>query len=413
MSLVLENRQPIVMNKKGGIFAIAGRAKKAIAEHGADAVINSTLGAGLDESGKPFVIPTFVEEMRFLVAGDPAKLCAYTPPGGRPGLAESYPAYLLDGVDLPAGLTTRCIPTNGGTGALALCIANMAGESVVTHYPHWPNYGLVLKQAGRTMAGFELLDSDLKLDLGDFERVATETAKREGRLLALINSPYSNPTGSSIEASEWEGIADVLASIEGPRSLVLDLAYIDFGPSGRDPADLAFLSSLFAKVPDLGVVLVPTISKSFMGYGWRLGAAILLASDEAVADQWFAVMEGTVRGTNSNHVTAPQLALEAILASDEKKAAVAVERQACNEVVQKRFAVFAGAAAKAGLSLSKPTGGYFTQVYVDEPGEVAARLEERNVFTVPIARPGGLRISICALTLDECERLPAAIAAAL
>jgi aromatic-amino-acid transaminase len=410
MGLIIDARNDIVMNKKGGIFAVAGRAKAAIAKHGADAVINSSLGNGMDDQGKLFIIPTFVKAIKDLINEDPRVITSYTPPGGLAALNINYPKYILQGVDMPDDLAIRCIPTHGGSGGLTLSIMNLAAETVVSHLPYWPNYNLICKQNSRKIAGFNLLDDNLDFDIADFEKVAIKISEAEGRLFCMMNSPYSNPTGASLTEAEWLQMGEVLKNLKGEKTIVLDMAYIDFGPKGKDPADLAFLPKLFEITPDLNVVLVPSISKSFMAYGFRLGAAILLSRDNEQADHWWNVMEGTTRGSNSNNCTIAQQALNRVLENDALIADVEKERNEINKVIQERFTAFSEEANKAGLKISKPKGGYFTMVYVKNPGEVAARLEERNVFTVPITEPEGLRISICALPVSQCRRLVAEIA---
>ncbi len=413
MPLVIPSRRHLVVDKASGIFAIAARAKNAIARHGAERVIDSTIGVGLSESGKPFVIPTFVSTMQELLEGKPEALCAYTPPAGAATLADAYANSILDGVPLPDGLVRKAIPTHGGTGGLTLSITNLASRTVISHAPYWENYALIAQQCGKELACFNLLDSALRFDAADFERVVKKVAAEEGRVCLLINSPYSNPTGAALEASEWDEIGRVLAGVSGDKVLILDLAYIDFGPRGRDPEDLAFVGKLFERVPDLHIVLVPSLSKSMMAYGWRSGAAILLTRDQDEATKWFDVMEGTIRGSNSNEVTAPQQALVAILSSETKRAQVAAERQHCNEIVQRRFLSFNEAAHDAGLKVSKPVGGYFAVVYVPDPLDVARKLEERDVYTVPVLEPGGLRIGLCALPLPKATRIVHEIAAIL
>ncbi len=413
MPLVIPSRRHLVVDKASGIFAIAARAKNAAARHGADRVVDSTIGVGLDESGKPFVIPTFLATLRELLQAKPEALCAYTPPGGAASLADTYAASVLDGVTLPDDLVRKAIPSHGGTGGLTLSLTNLASRTVITHAPYWENYALIAAQCGKELATFNWLDEELRFDIADFERVVKRVAAAEDRVCLMINSPYSNPMGAAIAARDWSAIGRVLAAVRGDKVLILDLAYIDFGPKGRDPQDLAFLGPLFEQVPELHVVMVPSLSKSMMAYGWRSGAAILLTRDKTEAAIWFDVMEGTIRGSNSNEVTAPQQALASILASDAKRAAVAAERQRCNEVLQPRFVRFNEAARAAGLKVSKPVGGYFAVVYVPRPLEVAAKLEQRDVYTIPVLEPGGLRIGLCALPLDKCTRVVHEIAAVL
>lgn len=410
MSIIIESRQSIVMSKKSGIFAVAARAKKRIQEVGEAGVINSTLGNGADENGKPFLIPTFLKVLEELLASKPEVLCGYTPPGGLPPLNETYPRYILQGVEMPPDIIIRSIPTHGGSGALSLSIANMCSKSVISHFPYWPNYNLITRQHGKKIQGFNLHDEKLALDMDSFAKIIKKVSGEENRLFLMINSPYSNPTGSSINDDEWIEMGKELSRYRIPKTLVLDLAYIDFGQGGKNPKALRFLPGLLDADKELTIVLAPSASKSFMAYGWRLGAAILLSRDRSEADLWYNVMEGTVRGSNSNNTTAPQQALANIFADMKLVKKVEMERQLANEVVQSRFKIFSEASKDAGIKISKPEGGYFTMVYAKEPARVAEVLEKRDIFTVPIANPEGLRISICSLKKEECRRLPIEIA---
>lgn len=413
MSIIIDDRKSIVMNKKAGIFAVAGRAKEAIAKFGKDKVINSTLGNGMDEDGKPFILPTYLKTMQQLIEENGDLLCGYTPPGGLPELKNVYPEYILRGIKLSDDTHIRAIPTHGGTGAIFLAIINMASNTVISHLPYWPNYNLIIKQAGKKVAGFYLLDESLNFNISSFEETVTKIAHEDGRIFMLINSPYSNPTGASINKSEWLQMAQILKKLNVPKTLFLDLAYIDFGPNGKDPKDLEFVPEIMDIDPNLNIILAPSASKSFMAYGWRVGANILLSKNQAEADEWFNVMEGTTRATNSNNVTAPQRALAKILSDENLIRSVEEERQNANKIIQERFKIFAENSEKNGIKISKPTGGYFTTVYVPDAASIAEKLEAKNIFTVPIADPPALRISICSLTKKQCEILPGEIKSVL
>jgi aromatic-amino-acid transaminase len=410
MSLIIETRKNVVMNKKGGIFAVAARAKKRIQEIGPEKVINSTLGTGLDEAGNPFLIPTFIQVLQDLLANQQTLVCGYTPPGGLPLLNETYPKYILDGLDFPKDVVIKNIPTHGGSGGLSLAIANMSEKSVISHLPHWPNYNLIARESQREIQGFFLQDEKLNFNFASFEETLQRLAKSENRLFIIINSPYSNPTGSSITNEEWLEIARILKKFSVPKILVLDLAYVDFGAKGKDKSVLSFIPQIIEKDPALDLVLIPSASKSFMAYGWRLGSAILITRKKEEAELWYNVFEGAIRGSNSNNATPPQQALSIIFSNAELVRKVEAERQEANTVIQARFHNFQEAAKANGLRISNPSGGYFAMVYLEKAAEIATKLEEKNIFTIPIQSPEGLRISICSLKKDECASLPAEIA---
>ena len=95
------------------IFGISNRAKKMIAEEGADKVINATIGSLLDDDGKLIVLSSVDKVFREL---DPQDYADYAPIGGTPAFREAVKKAAFGSYE-PKGFT-EAVATPGGTGTL-------------------------------------------------------------------------------------------------------------------------------------------------------------------------------------------------------------------------------------------------------------------------------------------------------
>ena len=114
---------------KDAIFGANAACRAAIAEHGEERVINATIGAVMDDSGKLAHLPTVERVFRSLPIED---YIAYAPISG-------LPEYLEAAIDItfagkrPAGYLAA-VATAGGTGALRTAVDDYVerGDQVST-----------------------------------------------------------------------------------------------------------------------------------------------------------------------------------------------------------------------------------------------------------------------------------------
>ena len=76
-----------------------------------------------------------------------------------------------------------------------------------------------------------------------------------------------------------------------------------------------------------------------------------------------------------------------------------------------RGRAFEEEAAKCGLETVPFSGGFFVTVPFGEPDKLCEKLNEKNVFLIPLDR--GVRVSVAASSEEKCRRLPALIKAAM
>ena len=147
------------------IFGISNRAKKMIAEEGADKVINATIGSLLDDDGRLIVLSSVDKVFREL---DPQDYADYAPIGGTPAFREAVKKAAFGSYE-PKGFT-EAVATPGGTGTLRNVIANYseAGDKIITSDWHWAPYNTIAGEIGRSVATFELFTADRKFNWESF-----------------------------------------------------------------------------------------------------------------------------------------------------------------------------------------------------------------------------------------------------
>ncbi|MBQ9931017.1 MAG: aminotransferase class I/II-fold pyridoxal phosphate-dependent enzyme, partial [Firmicutes bacterium] len=154
-----------------------------------------------------------------------------------------------------------------------------------------------------------------------------------------------------------------------------------------------------------------SLSKSFTMYGMRGGALLCMAPTKEIADEFRVVLTYSSRGTWSNCNRASMVALTQIMNDPELKAKVDQERIDTRAILQTRGKIFTDAAAKANLTICPYDSGFFITVPCLNADEVGKELQKDGIFAVPIGK--GLRISIASISKEQCDMIPAKMAAAI
>ena len=175
------------------IFTVMSRLA---AEHGA---IN--LGQGFPDFQPPERLLALVAE--HLAAGHNQ----YAPMAGLPTLGEAIAADARRRHGWSVDAAQEVTITAGATEALFAAIHAVvrAGDEVVVLDPSYDSYAPAAVLAGAHVLRVPLRHPDFRID---YERLA-RTITRKTRLL-IVNTPH-NPTGSVLDAGDWERIADLLA----------------------------------------------------------------------------------------------------------------------------------------------------------------------------------------------------------
>ena len=385
------------------IFTLNAAAQRRAA--GGASVINATVGALLDDAGKLVVLESVMQQWRQLtpmevapyapIAGDPAFLLALT--------QRHWPSLTSYGIG---------VATPGGSGALALTLRNLLerGNTLVTAAPYWGPYATIAAEGGVRIATVPYPAPGEALDVGAWEQAMRDVLDEQGRLLLWLNDPCHNPTGRSFTRADRETLLSVLRDIasQGPVTLLLDLAYLDYA---RDPQAVTEALEDYAAFGAEGSVLVGaslSLSKAFTLYGSRAGALVFpWAADKALQ----SALVTSCRGTWSNCARAPMSVLSRFSKDADAQAALAAEHAQWRTVLTARAEALDAALRAEGLPGAAWDGGFFVTLAAADPQVVTERLQERDVFVVPM--PEGLRVGICGMRAADAPRFAAAYKASL
>ena len=386
------------------IFTLNGRAQKRAAE-GAK-VINATVGALLDDDGKLVVLDSVMQQWRQLT---PLEIAPYAPIAGDPNFLlaltqRHWPDLTSPGV---------AVASPGGSGALALSLKNLLerGNAVLTAAPYWHPYATIALEAGMRVETAPYPMDGAPLDIGAWEAAARDLLDAQGRLLVWLNDPCHNPTGRSLSPADRRALLDMLRDVssQGPVTLLLDFAYLDYA---RDPREVADALADYAAFGAEGRVLVGaslSLSKAFTLYGARAGALVFpWCVDKAL----YAALVTSCRGTWSN---CARPAMHVLLRFNKDVAAkdtLAAEHAAWRTLLADRATALDAALKAEGLPGCRWDGGFFVMLNGGaDPFGTCEALTRHDVFVIPMHE--GLRVGVCGLPAAQAPHFARAYAEVL
>ena len=391
------------------IFGISNRAKKMIAEKGADKVINATIGSLLDDDGELVVLSSVDEVFKHL---SPKDYADYAPIGGIAPFREAVQKAAF-GSHKPEGFI-EAVATPGGTGSLRNVISNYSdgGDKVLTSDWHWAPYNTIAGEIGRSIETFEFFTEDGRFNAEALNDKATELLAKQESLVIILNTPAHNPTGYSLTLGDWDKVIDELceaAECGKAIALVIDAAYIDF--AGDEEEYRRFLPKLERLPENVISIMAYSLSKTYTLYGTRCGAMICIAKTKEIADEFKRVCEYSSRGSWSNSAKVAQVILSRIYGDPGLLERVDSERAHYREMLIARGRAFEEEAKNVGLETVPFDAGFFISIPCDNPDEISAKLEKQGLFIVPLAK--GLRVSVASISEEKCRKIPAMIKAVM
>jgi aromatic-amino-acid transaminase len=366
-----------------------------------ETIVNATVGALLDDSGKLAVLPTAARAVHDV---PPAEWAAYAPIAGLPDYLRAVCDDLL-GAHPALRECAIAAATPGGTGALHHAITNFLepGDALLTSSFYWGPYQTLADEAGRRIVTFDMFtENGGGFNVEAFDR----TLGDQRRALVFLNDPCHNPTGYSMTDDEWRGAIDVIRKHGEriPLTVLVDIAYADYG--ARD-----FRAGLgrFERVLDRAQLLFAySASKSFTHYGLRTGAIVACVPDKAERAQVDAAFGYSCRGTWSNCTRGGQVAIKRLLTDPELSTKVKAERDELKSLLLRRVAAFNHRAREVKLHYPRYEGGFFVTVFCDDGPKEAARMREMGVFVVPQKK--AVRVALCGVSEAEIPKLVEALA---
>ena len=173
------------------------------------------------------------------------------------------------------------VQTPGGTGALRLGAELLARANPDAQLwlgsPTWPNHAPIFAEAGFKTRNHRFFDyASASIDFGAM--LDDLRGARTGDAI-LLHGCCHNPTGASLRAEQWNGIAELCEA----RGLIpfVDLAYQGLGDGLAE--DAAATRLLFERLPT--AVVAYSCDKNFGLYRERVGALWVKAANGAIAER--------------------------------------------------------------------------------------------------------------------------------
>ena len=385
------------------IFALHGEAMGRAAA--GESILNATIGALMQDDGRLAILPSVSEALRRV---DERRAAAYAPIAGEPEFLSCVIEDLFDAPELRD--MAVAVATPGGTGAVDAAIVNFldVGQELLTTSYYWGPYRILAEHNRRGVATARMFDESGRFDIAAFDAALQGLVARQGRVLAILNTPCHNPTGYSLDEDEWRAVAEALerASQRGTVTLLIDNAYAKFRPPGPERW-VKFIGDI---VQHTTVLVAWTVSKAFAQYGARVGAIVALHPDARERQRIKNALSYTCRGTWSNCNHLGMLAITDLLSNPTERERSEAERAEMCALLAQRVERFNELAPGANLSFPRYEGGFFVSVFTPDAKLTAGYMrDECGVYIVPLE--GAVRVALCATPASAIPRLVEALEA--
>ncbi|MDO4378601.1 MAG: aminotransferase class I/II-fold pyridoxal phosphate-dependent enzyme [Erysipelotrichia bacterium] len=379
------------------IFSLNNKAK----EDNAEEVYNATLGVLCDENKQIYTFNCVYDSYNRLTS---AQKAAYSQSieGNKQYNQEVFKQInQLNNLKLPH----QVIATAGGTGAIFLSLTSFLndGEEILLPQTAWSSYALMSKYYNLQSIFYKLVDDNNQVDLTDLMLRSLQIIKKQHKLVVVINDPCQNPTGICLGENNWKILIEYFNRLKeyGKVIIINDVAYIDYCYQ-QSHNYLQYFNNID---DNIAVMIAYSCSKSLTSYGMRLGANIIMHKEQKTVDEIYNSMIKACRATWSNVNNAMMLTYVDLM--NNNYAAYQREKQAAVDLLKIRSTEFIKKAQQVQLPLFPYTAGFFVTVKIDDKDildKYHQKLIDHHIYTVKST--GGIRISICSLTVDECKTLP-------
>ena len=408
--MTLLSKRSIIKEDKSNIItlgAIAKEQKKKDPE-----VVNATIGMLYDENEKLFAYKSVDMALNMLTTDEKY---AY---GSTPGSASFHDAikkwvfrqYYNEFKDISAVMATP-----GGTGALSNTFANYLNDGDKALLPNymWGNYKQVLYENHQDFMTYQLFNDNGGFNIDDLKKCMLELKASQGRILLVINDPCHNPTGYSMTSDEWNKVIDIINEISSdgtPVILLHDMAYIDYSKEGFDYTRKNI--SLYKKLNNSAMVIMAfSGSKTLALYGVRIGAQVAVSNSKENLDDFNRANKFSSRSKWSNSTNLGMNLITKVFTDPKLKESFEAELEDSRNTLISRANAFLEESNKCGLKTLPFVCGFFVTIPCANPEAAYEYLVKKKIHIIPMGKV--LRVTISAIPLDVCKKLPKLIKEAI
>ncbi len=393
------------------IFKIAGQAGQRSRELGPAAVINSTIGALMDDEGNLVTLKSVYDTLKALP--NPL-IAAYSGLSGQPDFLEKVVDACFKTCK-PDGYI-RSVATPGGTGAVRHAFYNYTefGDTILLPDWYWAAYETIADENRRKTTTFPLFNEKGGFNIVAYKESMKKLLVDQKRVLSVLNTPAHNPTGYTISDEEWDEIIAFVKEQATSDSdvkiiLLVDLAYVDFAGEGDEAR--AFMKKLSGLPENILTLYAFSCSKSYTMYGLRNGAILCVSSKESIADEFVNTCTYSNRGSWSNGTRCAMETITKIFSDEDLYKQTMAEQNFYKDSLRKRAQAFMTEAKRIDLKMVTHNDGFFISIPCDHPTKASEELMKDNIFVVALQK--GLRFAVCAVSEEKCKKAPSFIQKAI
>ncbi|MDE7161202.1 MAG: aminotransferase class I/II-fold pyridoxal phosphate-dependent enzyme, partial [Anaeroplasmataceae bacterium] len=312
--------------------------------------------------------------------------------------------------EILSNMKCSVIATPGGSGAISNTFSNYLNPDDIVLLPEymWGNYKQFAYENFAKYTTYSMFDGE-KFNLKSLKQKINEVKQSRNRVVLVISDPCHNPTGYTMSYEEWVEVIDSInqATEDGtPFVLLYDMAYIDYDKRGFDATrkNIALFQKLNKSVL---TILAFSGSKTLALYGLRVGAQIALSKSEEVIKEFFSANKFSSRAKWSTTTNLGMNLVSKVLTNPKYLKDFEKELESASQMLIRRANAFLESAKDVDLKTLPFSCGFFITIPCSHPEAVYQKLVERDIHIIPL--DGVLRVTIAAITEEECKRLPCEI----
>ena len=358
-------------------------------------LIDATIGTMYDEDGKVAVLNTYKKVAAILP--DDMKF-TYAATGGNAIFHSALLNKLFTSYDKNC---VRILPTPGATGAINATITMSCKENDVILIPEicWGVYKLLGKAKNLKQISYNYL-KDNHFDLEDLKNKIDSI--KQDNLTIILNDPCNNPTSYSLTFAELKALREMLANSHKNITLIYDVAYYAYSVNGVEDYQDKF-DYLFNFSNNVLVIMAWSASKAFTIYGLRFGSMVIIHHDKEILDNYYSRASLIARSTWSSANHAAMETITTILINRKLNEKLDAEIESYTKMLEARAKLFSKEADEVHLDYIPYNGGFFMAVKSDNPKELVAKLEQKEIYVMAFNKV--IRIAICSLPLNKIKGL--------
>ena len=189
----------------------------------------------------------------------------------------------------------RAAQSVGGSGALRV-LADLLKQGrpnadIWVSDPTWPNHVPLLSAAGYTLQSYPYYNAET--GAADVDTMLDALSRAPEGDIVVMHGCCHNPTGADLTLEDWDRVIDLL--LQRDLFPFVDLAYQGFGDGLEE--DAAGVRLMASRLPEM--VVAASCSKNLGLYRERVGAAILMANNDAEATRAHGRLSGVIRANYS------------------------------------------------------------------------------------------------------------------